>query len=735
MLQFLKKFAWAGLLALMVQGASAFSLLGPFDVWQTTILSYQQPGDLGGPQNLGEEYRYNIPVLYYAADTSFVDYFGSNGIIAIDKATAILNSLSKVSSYSSNLSEFPQEATRFNFRAQALGLTDLSSTALHILIENMGLAEPERYTWTLRSRIPAPSCPSFLYLVISRNFDPVTWEPTPYVNGTLYSYDIIEFCPVVDQADAIERRVDPLQHANTAVAAYGFFVEGSFYTGLTRDDVGGLRYLLSASNVNLEDSGPGTETFVTNNTPQLLTTSNLNFLAEAALTNNAGALQALFPGLVITSSSNYFTYVPVTNITATFANEPWAPAGTATLVLATNVTFTFQQIFQHTFGNIFTFQFGSNGPVVVPITNVFSVSNRVLNTIQTISATFPPFSTPGTNSSPTTNITTRTFITNQIAGEFFVLPPGVCDIAILSTLATNVVISTNVIVVSTNTFGATNVNGQFFSQTRVDYFTNHTFLTLPIICDTTNVSLNQGIEKVTFVRRDYDSLLGRFFHPITNEYVLNSITNSTIVQHRIRRVVTSPDIIFSAGDITDTAISYLRSPNFVSNNVPPGLNGPGLIEPITVVTFNKVGPLFENDGPLFMDEASNIRFFSWGFYDGTTNAPIVFPSGRSIMDLENQLLMHVTTTTLTGGTSGVAYSAQLAGVGGQAPITWSLAPGSATLPAGLGVYSAGCDCWLLPSNGLISGTPTIPGTYTFTVLMTDALNQKVTQDLTLIISP
>jgi hypothetical protein len=255
------------------------------------------------------------------------------------------------------------------------------------------------------------------------------------------------------------------------------------------------------------------------------------------------------------------------------------------------------------------------------------------------------------------------------------------------------------------------------------------------VCDTTNVSLNQGIEKVTFVRRDFDSLLGRFFHPITNEYVLNSITNSTIVPHRIRRVVTAPDILFQARDITDTAISFLRSPNFVSNNVLGGLNGPGLIQPTTVVTFNKVGPLFQNDGPLFMDEESNTRLFAWAYFDGTTNPPIVFPNGRSIMDLENEVLMRVTTTTLIAGTNGVVFSSQLQGVGGQTPITWSLAPGSAPLPAGLGVYSAACDCWLLPSNGLISGTPTIPGTYNFTVLMTDALNKTVTQDLTINISP
>src|SRR5947209_8868341 len=144
MLRFLKKFAWAGLLAGTVQGAFGFSMLGPFDSWQVTQLGYQTgflgfnephpPGvidlPLGGPMNLGEEYRWNIPVLYYSFDQNFLDYFGSNGVAAIDKAIAILNGLTNVSSYSPDLSEVPQETTRINYREQGLGHLDLKSATL-----------------------------------------------------------------------------------------------------------------------------------------------------------------------------------------------------------------------------------------------------------------------------------------------------------------------------------------------------------------------------------------------------------------------------------------------------------------------------------------------------------------------------------------------------------------------------------------------------------------------------
>ena len=38
---------------------------------------------------LGEEYRWNVPVLTYAFDQSFLDYFGSNGVAAVEKAFQI----------------------------------------------------------------------------------------------------------------------------------------------------------------------------------------------------------------------------------------------------------------------------------------------------------------------------------------------------------------------------------------------------------------------------------------------------------------------------------------------------------------------------------------------------------------------------------------------------------------------------------------------------------------------
>lgn len=73
------------------------------------------------------------------------------------------------------------------------------------------------------------------------------------------------------------------------------------------------------------------------------------------------------------------------------------------------------------------------------------------------------------------------------------------------------------------------------------------------------------------------------------------------------------------------------------------------------------------------------------------------------------------TLELTGdtpdlGTTTVAYSGTTFGVsGGQAPYSWSIFAGA--LPTGLSING---------STGDITGTPTVPGTYNFTVRVTDA---------------
>lgn len=127
---------WAGWmfglgLALVAPSAAAFSMLGPGESWQDITMGYQKfhyitypssgwvihGNDFAWhPQNWGEEFRWNNKVLYYACDQSFLDYFGAEGVAAVDAAVAVFNNLPNASD--ADLNQFPLEASRINYTAR-----------------------------------------------------------------------------------------------------------------------------------------------------------------------------------------------------------------------------------------------------------------------------------------------------------------------------------------------------------------------------------------------------------------------------------------------------------------------------------------------------------------------------------------------------------------------------------------------------------------------------------------
>ena len=82
-----------------------------------------------------------------------------------------------------------------------------------------------------------------------------------------------------------------------------------------------------------------------------------------------------------------------------------------------------------------------------------------------------------------------------------------------------------------------------------------------------------------------------------------------------------------------------------------------------------------------------------------------------------------TSSQLPAGVVGAAYSLSLAATGGTPPYVWSLS--ASTLPDGLA----------LTPDGLISGTPTIAGSATFTVQVTDSNSASALMVVTLVIQP
>ena len=594
----IKRFLSIILLAAGLQAGWGFALLGPNaqtlsgftgNPWQTITIGYNDLvyqesdiipggpvalGDLGGPVNIGEGYRRNVPTLYYAYNANFSGFFGSNGMSAADGAFAIMNSLTNVSSYSSDLSEFPLTSQHFNYQAQALFLTDIKSVTLHLLVETMGLADPERFTWTLAERdLPAGgTCPlDEIYLVIQRNFaisptSPNQIQYSSYVNNELFTYRIFEICsgnPTLAIAAPIP--VDPLQAADTtAVAANNFtgiideFIVGSqivgvgevagleiggYYAGLTRDDVAGLRYLMNAANIATEDAGAGSLLQVTNLSPQqLITTLPLGLFLSQALTNDPVTLQTLYPGLIISSTITNYYFANSTNVTAYYTNQPgpsvtnYSPA----LVLITNYDFSLFQsqsktdapaVLQALYPGLLitsasqvpTGLLTVSNPVVVTyltnsigspygsppiqvvltngytfnyfptytysfgniVTNTYSTSNKV--TIQTIVVT-NVYGTPY-GSPLSTNATSVTkYLTNNNSGDFFIIPTNWCGYSILATGSVQRIPSyTNVVTANATTNGANAATNGFgsaqYSQNTIFFYTNRVYAVFPGVCE------------------------------------------------------------------------------------------------------------------------------------------------------------------------------------------------------------------------------------------------------------
>jgi hypothetical protein len=713
MLPSLKRILWIVFLAFGLQTSWAFSLLGPAgnggDAWQVEAIGYNPiPSDTAGsvldfidvvpvgPKNLGEEYRRNTPVIYYTCDANFLDYFGSSGLAAVDQAFVILNNLTNVDDYSTNLSEFSLNTMTVNFQAQALGLLDVKSETLALMTEQLGLADSVRYVWALHNRFqpPGTTCPDqTTYQVIMRNFDfmnsPLNQlQYSPYVNASLYSYLIDEICSspaAPPNADALEFFVDPLVNNPPVASLNGDPLQiGSFFTGLTRDDVAGLRYLISSNNVIFENLVPGStaiagsgSTFTNASDAFQLTTSNLTALIFASATNNPTALQLLFPGLIISSV--------VTNFNGTFT---------------------------YTFANV--------------VTNHFSTNTTIL--IQVQKTTIAPVVGAPVGSPNITNTTTSsvTIHSNLVSGDFFLIPTNTCGLNIIQTTATNAIFLTN------NLGSFTNVSGSQTTITSTNLViasTNFTVTVAPceFISGTTGTNsttgLFEGIEKIQFIRADFDSLLSQTFQPITNAYQVIGVINSRAVVQTLQRVVTQPDILFSAADLSPGPAdintgepAFSRNVNFDESHVGNGLAGPGVIDPSSTVTYNKVGPVFLNVGTASLSQASAIRNFVWGSFDETTNDPVVYPNGTSIANLEAQVLVQISPLTLPNGTHGVAYSPVTFTVTGgsfTSPFTWSSPSG---LPPGL----------TLSSGGTLSGTPTQAGTFDFIIELTDAVSRSST---------
>ena len=776
MLCFFRKLTLCLLTAFCVAKASAFSLLGPFESWQTAGIGYNpRGGELGGPHALGDEFRWVDGQITYGFDSSFVNYFGTEGIKQINAAMQIINSLPALSTITTNdllnTAKYPLVAWRYNGTAQALNLRDLKSTALAYVLEGLGLAQPERFAWTLRSRSTS-TVNLTNYLVFNRNFDPVTFKPTSYVNGERYSYRVREFSNP-DFADAVEFIVDKAKPSFSSVAGGTFgsalssssLSLGSYYINLTRDDVGGLRYLYQRFNQNIEgqSSAGGTFLQVTNyDNVAVQTNYDLTLFGMRSLTNNAAALIGLYPGLVVTQTLS--TVTPVVVIDQVYpdpAQVAWSAAGIfQPVVLKTNYLTINVPVYFHKYANVFTnlasrssilnyrdvsrvkapFSSGSNPTYVTNVVNNYVATNLASGSVNFVTRWLsdgsPDFSRypirmndsgyyltgsdivklptliqnlnqAGLNTpaghvkarlSPTTldalsqnlpsltanlitdlNVLIDTTVFNadlvatlDLRPETYLLyiqgatgsearrlnrmlledafPGHLLRLLPSVPLVQRVTYTTNILYAAVNLF-----QGTTFRREQVLTFTNIEYAGFPITSVAVGNALRGGVDKLMLTNVVYNDLNPASFR-FTNSYPIYTVTNGVSTVQTVERIQTQPDILFSAADLgTDgdgfTPITVARGSRWIDgtalNTSDPNKqagSGPGEIGSGLVISFSKILPVHLNIFPGDITEntgANGSGFGSvvgiWGSYDGSTNAPTLYPKDITLDLLEKKL--------------------------------------------------------------------------------------------------
>jgi hypothetical protein len=204
---------------------------------------------------------------------------------------------------------------------------------------------------------------------------------------------------------------------------------------------------------------------------------------------------------------------------------------------------------------------------------------------------------------------------------------------------------------------------------------------------------------------------------------LTDATQTTVTSQELRIAITpGPLVITSTGTLTagTASLPYNHQLTFLGgktpvtwslpsgSTLPPGLTlnaSTGVISgtPTTAATYTFTVQLRDSQQP-----------------------PATATSGTLTIIIAPPPLIITSTGDLTAGQINHAYTHQLTFTGGTPPVTWSLPTGS-TLPPGL---------TLNPSTGVISGTPTQTGNFTFTVKVTDSANISATSgSLRIVISP
>lgn len=369
------------ILAMTVLPAKAFVLMGLpntnpqfVNIGGGQVPAFNFTDDMGAPQPIKEFYRWNIPYLTYSFDATFVQYFGLDGMAAVNEAVNVVNNFFSNSQYSGVSSlDLAREGFLSNYNSHAVNVTaqnrqiiDIKSLVLGMLVNHLGLGNPHRYAYSIYGTNISSSANQVNFNVVNRNFDPLTFQPSGTINNVTYSYRLIhdQTAGLPNPAlvlptlmDMEEFTSDTSGNAFSAIAsitdaffgntalfwtdiptkfAFGSFYHNDYAVGgqteprhtLTFDDAGGLKYLYRTNNFVFENLDP-----------------SVQIIAAANVVPDA--LVSQFPS----KSGSVFGLFPRRNTTAIASTPPTS----STLAVAAFVTTLFQDGFLR--GGIDSIQF------------------------------------------------------------------------------------------------------------------------------------------------------------------------------------------------------------------------------------------------------------------------------------------------------------------------------------------------------------------------------------------
>lgn len=182
--------------------------------------------------------------------------------------------------------------------------------------------------------------------------------------------------------------------------------------------------------------------------------------------------------------------------------------------------------------------------------------------------------------------------------------------------------------------------------------------------------------------------------------------------------------------IDSRLFSVLKFPSTIQPGVPTTLSALSIncaspAGPVTVALSGGEVITLHDDG-VAPDLAAGDGIFTASWTPVRTAETFYFssPAGAETVTVGTVSPLSVVTASLSSATASVSYSQALAAAGGVPPYSWSIAAGN--LPAGLALNAA---------TGVISGTPTMAGSSSFTVQATDAKKATATKPLSISVAP